>query len=60
VSLIGHSFRQHPFFIFFAILGFELRAYTSSHSTSLFFLKGFFKTGSLQRFAQAGYKPQSS
>jgi hypothetical protein len=32
----------------FAILGFELRAYTLSHSTSPFFVKGIFKIGSLK------------
>jgi hypothetical protein len=31
------------FFFFFAILGFELRAYTLSHSTSPFFVMGFFR-----------------
>jgi hypothetical protein len=30
------------FFFFFAVLGFELRAYTLSLSTSSFFVKGFF------------------
>jgi hypothetical protein len=29
-----------------AILGLELRAYTLSHSTSPFFVKGFFEIGS--------------
>jgi hypothetical protein len=30
------------FFFFFVVLGFELRVYTLSHSTSLFFVMGFF------------------
>jgi hypothetical protein len=30
----------------FAVLGLELRAYTLSHSTSLFFVMAFFKIGS--------------
>jgi hypothetical protein len=29
------------FSFFFAVLGFELKAYTLSHSTSLFFFNGF-------------------
>jgi hypothetical protein len=33
------------YFIFFAVLGLELRAYTLSHSTSPFLMKGFFKIG---------------
>jgi uncharacterized membrane protein SirB2 len=53
-------------FIYFVILGFELRAYTLSHSTSpLCFcfvcvcvcVMGFFKIGSHKLFAQAGFKP---
>jgi hypothetical protein len=34
------------FFFFFAVLGFELRAYTLSHSTSPFFVLDIFKIGS--------------
>jgi hypothetical protein len=33
---------HYDFFFFFAILGFELRAYTLNHSTALF-CEGFFK-----------------
>jgi hypothetical protein len=33
-------------YLFFAVLGLELRAYTLSHSTSLFFVMGFFEIGS--------------
>jgi hypothetical protein len=39
------------------VLGFELRAYTLSHSTKPIFAKGFFMIGSLELFAQAGFKP---
>jgi hypothetical protein len=34
------------FFFFFAVLGFELRAYILSHSTSSIFVMGFFEIGS--------------
>jgi hypothetical protein len=50
---------DHHFFFFFFFfwwywgLGFELRSYTLSHSTSTFFVKGFFKIGSREQFAQA-------
>jgi hypothetical protein len=44
-----------PFY--FTVLGFELRAYTLSHSTSLFFVMGFLETGSQELFARAGFKP---
>jgi hypothetical protein len=43
---------QH--FFFFAVPGFEFRDYTSSHSTSPFFVIGFFKIGSQELFAQHG------
>jgi hypothetical protein len=42
------------------VLGLELRAYTLSHSTNLFFGMGFFEIGSHKLFAQAGFKPRSS
>jgi hypothetical protein len=38
--------RFMPFFLLFAVLGLELKAYTLSHSTSPFFVKGFFEIGS--------------
>jgi hypothetical protein len=44
-------------------LGFELRAYTLSHSTSpffFFFVKDFFEIGSRELLAWAGFEPQSS
>jgi hypothetical protein len=43
-------------FTFSVVLGLELKAYTSSHSTSPFFVMGFFKIGSHELFAQAGFK----
>jgi hypothetical protein len=47
---------QHYF-----LLGFELRAHTSSHSTYPFcFVMGIFEMGSRELFAQAGLKPRSS
>jgi hypothetical protein len=42
--------------LFFAVLEFELRAFTLSHSTSPFFVKGFFEIRSHKLFAQAGFK----
>jgi hypothetical protein len=42
------------FFFFFAVLGFELRAFTLSHSTTLFVL-GVFEIGSCKLFAWAGF-----
>jgi hypothetical protein len=44
------------FFFFFVVLGFELRAYTLSHSTSPFFVTGFFEIRFYELFAQAGFK----
>jgi hypothetical protein len=47
------------FFFFFVVLGFELRTFTFSHSTSTFCLMGFFEIGS--RFkAQACFELQFS
>jgi hypothetical protein len=43
--------KRHTSFFIFAVLGFELRAYTLSHSTSP--CGGFFKIGSLKLSAQA-------
>jgi hypothetical protein len=45
---------------FFVVLGFELRVSTLSHSTSPLFVMGFYKIGSHERFALAGFEPQSS
>jgi hypothetical protein len=47
-------------FFFFAVLGFELRAFILSHSTSPFFVLGFFEIGSQELFAQAGFELRSS
>jgi hypothetical protein len=44
----------------FAVLGFELRAYTLSHCTSPFSVMGIFKIGSHKLFSQAGFELQSS
>jgi hypothetical protein len=47
------------FIYLFAVLRFELRASTLSHSTSPFFVMGFFKIGSHKLFAQlaSNYDP---
>jgi hypothetical protein len=47
------------FFFFFPVLGFELRAFALSHSTSPFFVKGFFKIGCRELFAHAVFEPLS-
>jgi hypothetical protein len=47
------------FIYFFVVLGFELRAFTLSHSTSPFLVMGFM-TGSLELFALAGLELRSS
>jgi hypothetical protein len=49
-------------FSFFAVLEFELRTYTLTHSTSPFLCvcDGFFEIGSCKLFAQAGFKPRAS
>jgi hypothetical protein len=48
------------FVLFFALLGFELWAYTLSHFTSPFCDGIFFKIGTHELFAWAGFEPQSS
>jgi hypothetical protein len=50
-------FPDETLFFAFAVLGLELKAYTLSLSTSPFFVIGFFKMGSHEVFAQAGFKP---
>jgi hypothetical protein len=40
------SHKHCSFFRFFVVLGFELRDYTLSHTTSPFFVKGIFEIGS--------------
>jgi hypothetical protein len=42
---------------FFPLLGFELSTYTLSHSTSPFFVMGFFKTGSHKLFLHVAIEP---
>jgi hypothetical protein len=44
---------------FFFGLGFELRAYTLSYSSSPVFVMGYFEIGSGKLFALAGFKPRS-
>jgi hypothetical protein len=44
------------YFIFFAVLGLELRAFTLSHSTSPSFVMGFFEIGSCELFVWAGFE----
>jgi hypothetical protein len=46
--------------VLFAVLGFELRAFTLSHSTSPIFVMDFFEIGSRELFARAGFEPRSS
>jgi hypothetical protein len=41
----------------FAVLGFELRAFTLSHSTSPFSVMDFFEIGSHELFPWAGFEP---
>jgi hypothetical protein len=43
-------------FIYLLVLGFELRAYTLSHSTSPIFAMGFFELGSQELFALTGFE----
>jgi hypothetical protein len=50
--LFGRHSNVQFLFIFFAVLGLELRAYSLSHSTSPFLV-----IGSLALFAQVGFKP---
>jgi hypothetical protein len=49
------------YLLLFVVLGFELRAYTLSHTTShpSFFCEGFFEIGSHELFAQAGFELRS-
>jgi hypothetical protein len=48
--------KLHPTFFFFMVLGFE----PLYHSTSPFFVMSFFRMGSCELFARAGFKLQSS
>jgi hypothetical protein len=42
------------------VLGLGLRAYTLSHSTSPFFVMGFFEIASRKLFHRAGFEPPPS
>jgi hypothetical protein len=44
------------YYYYFVVLGFELKAFTLSHSISPFFCEGFFNTGFLELFAWDGIK----
>jgi ABC-type uncharacterized transport system permease subunit len=47
-----------PVYLFyFTVLGFELRAYTLSHSASPIFVKGVLEIGSRELFTWAGFEP---
>jgi hypothetical protein len=46
------TIKEWLFFFFLAVLGFGLRAYTLSHSTSPVFVKGFFEIGSQELVVQ--------
>jgi hypothetical protein len=48
------------FLFFFAMLGFELRAYILSYSTCPIFVMGIFEIGSHELFAWAGFEPGPS
>jgi hypothetical protein len=54
------EYRKWEIKFFFAALGFELRAYRLSYSTSLFFCNQFFEIGSLELFARGGFRLRSS
>jgi hypothetical protein len=63
VILSGCSFLSgyYYYFIYFAVLGLELRAFTLSHATSPIFCdRVFFEIGSCKLFAWAGFEPHSS
>jgi hypothetical protein len=48
--------KKEYIFLFFAVLGLELRAFTLSDSTSPIFCEGFFKIESHKLFAWAGFE----
>jgi hypothetical protein len=48
-GVVYHA-QLHYTFFFFAVLGFELRAYNLSHSTSHFFVMGFFSRHDLSNY----------
>jgi hypothetical protein len=60
-TAVLYLFLLFCFFFFFHVeLGFEVRVYTLSHSTSPFFVMDSLKIGFLELLAQSGFKPQSS
>jgi hypothetical protein len=63
LNLTHHPFLQIQFFsllFVFVVLGFELKAYTLSHSTSPFFVMSFFQIGYCELFSQADFELWSS
>jgi hypothetical protein len=54
------KFFSFLFFSFFVVLGYELRVYTLSHSTSPLFFDRFSEIGSCELFAWADFEPVSS
>jgi hypothetical protein len=50
----------YVFFFFLTVLGLELRVFTLSHSTSPFFVMGFYEIVLREPFAWAGFVPGSS
>jgi hypothetical protein len=51
---------MHVDFVYSAVLAFELRAFTLSHSTSLFWGWVFLRLGACELFAWAGFEPPTS
>jgi hypothetical protein len=47
-------------YLFFAVLGIELKAFNLSHYVSTFFVMGIFQIGSPKLFAWTVFEPQSS
>jgi hypothetical protein len=52
-------YKVSNFFLFFAIMELELRAFTLSHSASPIFGMSIFEIGSRELFAQTGFKLQT-
>jgi hypothetical protein len=55
---LGRDLHYHLGNLFFVcvVLGFALTSFTLSHSTSPFFVKGFFEIGFHELFARAGFE----
>jgi hypothetical protein len=60
ISFKSVFLQARVFFSVCVVLGLELRAFTLSHSTSPLFVMAFFKIGSLELFAWAGFEQRSS